>query len=170
MPPFSARLCTSLRSHRALPGYSAALPGCAEAYSARLCTSLARSRAAWLAAPIISSPVSSTWQSFLHGRGGAGRSHERAPAAGHFAKPVARLCQDKLPSKLSLYPAYAWPHSRPALPEAHAQRRHVGLLDVVPLGPQLPVVGVHPVHLDLRRDGGKQGQRPRIALYFPTPS
>jgi len=33
--------------------------------------------------------------------------------------------------------------------EAHAQVGHIGLLDVVALGPRLPVVLMHPVHLHL---------------------
>ena len=35
-------------------------------------------------------------------------------------------------------------------PKPHAQRGHVCLLDVVALGAQLPVLGVHPVLLHLR--------------------
>ena len=45
-------------------------------HSAWLYISFARRRAAWLAAPIISRPVSSTWQSFLR-RPAIGGEHER---------------------------------------------------------------------------------------------
>ena len=44
-------------------------------------------------------------------------------------------------------------------PEAHAQVGHIGLVDVIAVGAQLPVVLVHPVHLHLRRAGaGSQGE------------
>lgn len=37
--------------------------------------------------------------------------------------------------------------------EAHAQVRHIGLLDVIAVGAAHPVVAVHPVHLHLQHIG-----------------
>lgn len=93
-PPASHPRVACAATQQIIPAEAAELAGCRTlsepcrawgarapppVYSARLCTSLARKRAAWLAAPIMSRPVSSTWQSFLQHMAQGMARRARAP-------------------------------------------------------------------------------------------